>query len=141
MEEDKMVEDIKGFFKNDKFAEYVGIEILEVSPGRAKAKMKIEPHHMNGIGTVHGAAIFALADLVFAVAGNSHGTVAMAINVSISFIKAATGGTLFATAEEISRNHKLGSYTVRITNEKDDIIAIFQGMVYRKKDSPPYSHE
>ena len=39
--------------------------------------MEIKEHHLNGIKKVHGAAIFTLADLVFAVASNSHGTVAM----------------------------------------------------------------
>ncbi len=32
-------------------------------------------------------------------------------------------------------NHKIGTYTVDITNEKGEMIAIFQGMVYRKKDA------
>lgn len=127
------METIKKFFKNDKFAEYVGIELLEVSKGRAKAKMEIKNHHLNGLKTVQGGAIFTLADLVFAAASNSHGTVAVSINVNISYLKAVTSGTLIAEAREISRNPKLATYTVNITNENGDIIAIFQGMVYRKK--------
>jgi len=84
--------------------------------------------------SVHGGAIFALADLVFAAASNSHGTVAVAINANISFLKASAGGTLFADAREISKNPKLGTYTIDVTNEDGDVIAVFQGMVYRKKD-------
>jgi acyl-CoA thioesterase len=121
------------FFKNDRFADRVGIELLEVSEGRARAKMEIKDHHLNSVNIVHGAAIFSLADLVFSVASNSHGTVAVAINVNISFLKAASQGTLFAEAIEVSRNPKLASYTIRVTDESDDLIAIFQGMVYRKK--------
>lgn len=128
------MENIKRFFKNDKFAEHVGIELLEVSEGRAKAKMKIQDHHLNSVNIVHGGAIFALADLVFSVASNSHGTIAMSINVSISYLKAVKTGTLFAEATEVSRNPKLASYTIHVTDEDDDIVAIFQGMVYRKKD-------
>jgi len=127
------METIKKFFKNDKFAEYVGIELLEVSKGKAKAKMEIKNHHLNGLKTVQGGAIFTLADLVFAAASNSHGTVAVSINVNISYLKSVTSGTLIAEAKEISRNPKLATYTVHITNENGDIIAIFQGMVYRKK--------
>ena len=127
-------EHIEGFFKKDRFAQCVGIELLEASKGGARAKMKIEDHHLNAVGIVHGAAIFALADLVFAMASNSHGTVAVAVNASISFLKATSGGTLFAEAKEVSRNSKLASYTIRVTDEGGDLIAIFQGMVYRKKD-------
>ena len=53
------MEELKQFFtENDKFAEYVGIELLEASEGKAKAKMEIKEHHLNAIKTVHGAAIF-----------------------------------------------------------------------------------
>jgi acyl-CoA thioesterase len=123
------------FRKNDRFARHSGIELLEMSEGGAKAVMKIEKHHLNAVESVHGGAIFTLADFVFAVASNSHGTVAVAINVSISYLKAASRGLLFAEAKEVAKNPKLASYTVNVTDEQGDLIAVFQGMVYRKKDS------
>ena len=129
------METIKEFFRNDTFAEYVGIELLEVTKGKAKAKLEIKNEHLNGVNIVHGGAIFTLADLVFAVASNSHGNVAVAINGSIAYVKAVTEGTLFAEAEEISLNPKLATYKVSVTDDHDNTIAIFQGMVYRKKDS------
>jgi len=127
------MEAVKNFFKNDRFAEHVGIELLEVSEGRAKAKMEIKEHHLNGIDIAHGGAIFSLADLAFAVASNSHKTIALGINASISYLKAAASGTLIAEAKEVSLNPKLATYEVRVTDETDDIIAIFLGTVYRKK--------
>jgi acyl-CoA thioesterase len=97
--------------------------------------MAIGKHHMNSAGTVHGGAIFSLADAVFSVASNSHGTLAMAINVSISFFKAVTGGTLVAEADEVSLNPRLATYLVTVKDEAGNRIALFQGTVYRKKDS------
>ncbi len=130
------MEAIKQFFeKNDKFAYHVGIKLLEASEGRAKAKMEIKKHHLNGVNTVHGAAIFTLADLVFAVASNSHGTIAMGINVSISYLKAIREGILYAEAKEVSKNPKLAAYQVQVTDAGGDIVAMFQGMVYRKKEA------
>jgi acyl-CoA thioesterase len=128
------METVRNFFKNDTFAEHVGIELLEVSKGRAKAKMEIKDHHLNGVNIAHGGAIFSLADLAFAVASNSHKTIALAINASISFLKAVSGGTLVAEAKEVSLNPKLATYEIRVTDETDDVVAIFQGTVYRKKD-------
>jgi acyl-CoA thioesterase len=128
------MDDIKRFFKKDKFCEFIGIELLEVEEGRAKAKLDIKPHHLNGVGIVQGGAIFTLADFAFAAASNSHGTVAVSINANISNMTAVSTGTLYAEAREISKNHKIGTYTVDVTNEKGQVIAIFQGMVYRKKD-------
>ena len=128
-------EQIKEFFKNDKLAAYLGIELVDVSLGFAVSKMEIKEEHLNGINTVHGGAIFTLADFTFAVAANTHGTVTVAINGNMSFMKAAfKGGILTATATEVSINPKLGTYTVNVTDENGDLIAIFQGMAYRKRD-------
>lgn len=130
------MEEIKRFFSAaDLFARHNGIELLEVGPGWAKASMRIEPYHFNGAKTVHGGAIFTLGDFAFAVASNSHGTLAMGINVSISFVKAVTGGTLYAEAREQTRNPKLASYSVQISDDDNAVVAIFQGLVYRKKES------
>ena len=125
---------IKKFFKGDRLAEYLGIELIEVSMGGAIARMEVRDEHLNGISTVHGGAIFTLADFAFAVAANSHGRVTVAINVSISFMKAATRGTLTATAREISLNPKIATYTVNICDDEGVLIAIFQGLAYRKRD-------
>jgi len=127
-------DEIKEFFKGDRLAEYLGIELVEVSMGGAVARMEVRDEHLNGINTVHGGAIFTLADFAFAVAANSHGRVTVAINVSISFMKAATSGKLTAIAREISLNPKIATYTVNICNDKGVLIAIFQGLAYRKKD-------
>ena len=131
------MEDIRTFFDHDRFARHCGVELLEVSEGYAKASMEIGDHHLNGVDIVHGGAVFSLADLAFAVASNSHGTVALAINVSISYLKAVKSGTLFAEAREISRNPKLASYTVDVSDTTGDRVAVFQGMVYRKQDRLP----
>jgi acyl-CoA thioesterase len=126
--------DIKAYFKNDRFAAHNGIELLEAADGHSKAKMLIQPQHWNALGTVHGGALFTLADFAFAAACNSHGTVTVAIDANITFMKAISGGVLYATAREISKNFKLGSYTVEVRNEHDELIAQFQGLAYRKKD-------
>jgi acyl-CoA thioesterase len=129
------MDDIKKFVDNDRFARYLGIKMLACSQGSAKARMEIKDHHLNSAGTVHGGAIFALADAVFSAASNSHGTLAMAINVGISFFKAIKNGTLTAEASEVSLNPKLATYLVNVTDDDGNDIALFQGTVYRKKDN------
>ncbi len=128
------MEKIKSFFdKNDLFAKHCGICLTHVSLGEANAKMKIESFHLNGAKTVHGGAIFTLADYTFAAACNSHGNMAVALEVSISFLKAGLSGTLYAHAKEISLNKKIGVYQIDITNDRDELIASFKGTAYRKK--------
>jgi acyl-CoA thioesterase len=133
------MKDIKDYFKTDQFAARNNIELLEVGRGHARAKMTLQPHHWNGLGTVHGGALFTLADFCFAAACNSHGTVAVAIDANITFMKAISTGTLFAEAREIAKNFKLGSYSVEVRSEQGDLIAQFHGLAYRKKDPLPFA--
>jgi acyl-CoA thioesterase len=128
------MEKIKKVLHNDKFAEYNGIELLDIGEGKALVKMEISEYHLNGVGITHGGALFTLADYAFAAASNSYGTVAVAINANISYMKATSQGILMAEAQEVSKNPKLATYTVRITDETGDLVAIFQGMAYRKRD-------
>ena len=83
--------DIKEFFKRDKFAEHCGMELVDVSPGSAKAEMMVKKEHLNGLNTVHGGALFTLADLALD-AANSYGMATMAINVSITYMTAVIKG-------------------------------------------------
>jgi len=129
------MDSLNKFVQQDQFARHIGIEMLHYGKGTAKARMEIGNHHRNSAGMVHGGAIFSLADAVFSIASNSHGTLAVAINVSISFFKATTKGTLFAEAEEVSFNPKLATYLITVTDDTGNKIALFQGTVYRKKDS------
>ncbi|HUI08272.1 MAG TPA: PaaI family thioesterase [Verrucomicrobiae bacterium] len=133
------MENIEQFFTRDQYAKHSGIELLSVSPGHAVAQMAIHPHHLNAVGSVQGGAIFTLADFAFAAASNAHGKLAVAINVSITYMKAVSSGRLRAEAREVSVNPKLGSYTVNITDEHNALVAIFQGLVYRKEQTHDFA--
>lgn len=126
---------MKKFVEKDHFAKHLGVEMLEYSAGKAKARMELKSYHLNSAGTAHGGAIFSLADAVFSVASNSHGSLAMAINVSISFFKSAKSGMLIAEGREVSLNPKLATYLIDVKDEAGNAIALFQGTVYRKKES------
>lgn len=126
------MDETERFFSGDAYARQAGIILAGSSPGKARVKMEIRDMHLNSHGTVHGGAIFTLADTAFAVASNTHGIPAAAINAHISYMRSASSGTLFAEAEEFALNPKLATYTVRVTDGEGVPIAIFQGMVYRK---------
>ncbi|WP_461209473.1 PaaI family thioesterase [Desulfocurvus sp. DL9XJH121] len=119
----------------DKFAQFLGIELLEVGPGHAVARMPLAEHHNNGLGIVHGGAIFSLADLAFAAASNSRGQAAVAISCSISYVCAGSGAELTAVAEETSLTPKLATYKVTISDARGETVALFDGMVYRKRQT------
>jgi acyl-CoA thioesterase len=126
------MDDLKRFVERDAFARHIGAEVLECGGGRARASMKVEAHHLNSAGILHGGAIFSLADAAFAAASNSHGTLAVAITASISYFVAARSGTLIAEAREVAINPKLATYLIDVKDEAGGLVAQLQGTVYRK---------
>lgn len=128
---------IKELFNGDALARHLGMELLELNPGRSVTRMTVGDEHLNLFGMAHGGIIFTLADFAFEAACNSHGTVSVALNVNISYIKPAGPGTLTATAEEISCSGRIGTYDIRVTDGNDSLVAHFHGTAYRKRDPLP----
>ena len=126
------MDDLERFVAQDAFAQSIGIEVQRYGDGRATAQLTIAPRHMNSAGTLHGGAIFSLADAAFAAASNSHGTLAVSIDASISYFTAVKAGVVTAEAREVSRNRKLATYLIDVTDDSGTLIAHFRGTVYRK---------
>ncbi|MDD4190652.1 MAG: PaaI family thioesterase [Mangrovibacterium sp.] len=128
------LEKLKTYFQNDRFAALTGVRLLEAGNGYCRAMLEIEDRHLNSANVVQGGAIFTLADFAFAVASNSRGQLALAINANISFLKAKSNGILFATAKEVTDPTRIGAYEVLITDENHTVVAQFNGMAYRKNE-------
>jgi len=126
---------VRRISSNDRFARMAGVEIIEVRPGYAKVTMKVEDKHLNSVDITHGGAIFTVADTAFALASNAHGTVALALNMSINFLKATgVGSTLTAVAAEDNLTNRTGLYRITVNDETGDLVSVAEGLVYRKKD-------
>jgi acyl-CoA thioesterase len=125
---------LRRFFRRDRFAAGAGVRLVEVGPGRAVARMTLRPGHLNGVDVVQGGAVFTLADFAFAVACNAAGPVALAIDVSISFLAASTTGTLTATAVEVARSSRLSRVEVEVRDGRGVQVARFHGTAYVTRD-------
>jgi acyl-CoA thioesterase len=126
------MDDLTRFVENDAFARRIGVEMIEYGDGRATARLHVEAHHLNSAGTLHGGAIFSLADAAFSAAANSHGVLALSIDASISYFQAVSSGTLTAEAREVASTPKLATYLIDVRDEAGGLIAHFRGTVYRK---------
>jgi len=121
--------------RRDALAQYLGIELLEMRLGFARAAMTVDSRHLNAHGTLHGGAIFALADFAFAAAANSHGQIAFALHVDINYVATApVGARLLAEAAEEFLGNRTALYHLSVTTEDGKLIAACHGMVYRKRE-------
>jgi acyl-CoA thioesterase len=119
--------------EHDAFSQWLGVELLDIGPGFCKLQMTIREEMLNGFYIAHGGITFSLADSAFAFASNSHGQQAVSIHTSIKHTKALKAGdTIIAAAEEEHKNHKIGVYTVKVSDQDGELVASFNGTVYRK---------
>jgi len=119
--------------KHDFFRELLGIKVLEVKDGYAKMSITLTKEHMNIHGFTHGGVIFALADCAFAEATNFGENKAVAVQVSINFIKPSSeGDVLMAEATRVSDGKTCTLYNVTVSKE-NKVLALFSGLAYKLK--------
>lgn len=119
-------------FQNDRLFRFLDAVITDFGEGYAQVEMTVKEEHLNAAEVCQGGVLFTLADLAFALASNSYGTIALAIKSSITYVKSAKlGDRLIARASEFCRSKSLATYLVVITRADGEKIAFFEGTVYR----------
>ena len=123
---------IKKMFDQDAFSQWLGIEIIDVSEGFCQLKMTVRKEMLNGFQIAHGGIAYSLADSALAFASNSHGLQSMSIETAISHTRPVKAGDILtAETEELNQSKRLAIYEVRITNQDNEVVALFKGTVFR----------
>ena len=106
----------------------LGITFVEVSARKAVCRLVVGEQHLNSHDVCHGGILFALADATLAYANCSSNRRGMSLSANIIYVKAARlGDVITATAEVVLDGRSASASTVRLVNQNDDLIAVFQG--------------
>ncbi len=137
--DDKIRQAIARQVEKEPFARKFGLQLIDLQEGYAKVGMTFTEDMENMFGMAHGGALFALIDESFEIASNSHGTMAVALNMNINYIASpAKGSYLTAEAKEFNRTKKTATYDIRVTDDQNTLIAACQALVYRKDKPLPF---
>jgi acyl-CoA thioesterase len=121
------------------FARKFGLRLVELDEGCSKVEMRFTPDMENIFGMAHGGAIFALIDEAFQTACNAYGTVAVALNVQVTYVASPISGSLLtAEAKEFSRTNKVANYDIKVKDDQGKLIASCQALAYRKGTPLPF---
>ena len=118
--------------KKEPFAQALNMELTELEKGHSVVQMTYEPEKMNNIyDRAHGGALYALIDEAFETAGQTDGTVAVALNVNVTYVSSPRPGLqLQAEANRVSRTRKTASYDIKVTDEHGNLIALCQALAF-----------
>ncbi len=129
---------VAGMLARDEFSRWLGLEVVELAPGRCRCRMTVRPEMVNGLGVAHGGIAYALADSAFAFACNTHGKLTVSIENGITYpAPVQPGDELTAVAEEEAASGRLGYFRVVVTNQRGETVSLFHGTAYRTSRDHP----
>ena len=115
-------------YEADVASRHLGIQLENIAPGRATARMLVRDTMINGHNICHGGYVFLLADTAFAFACNTYGPVTVAAACDVAFLAPAhLGDELIAGATERHRFGRSGIYDVTVHLPDTTVIAEFRG--------------
>lgn len=136
---DRVLSSIMKEVEKERFAKKLRLRLIKLEAGRAIVEMEPQEELTNLFGMTHGGAIFSLIDEAFEVSCNSHGTIALALSMTVTFHRAPDQKSrLRAESVEIHRSAKTGTYEIKVINEHNDLIASCTALAYRKKERLPF---
>jgi acyl-CoA thioesterase len=125
--EDVATRSAAAMWAGDRASRGLGMEILEVAPGRATMRMTVREDMVNGHAIGHGGFTFTLADSAFAFACNSYNRSTVAAACEIRFLAPTRlGDVLVAEAVERHREGRDGIYDITVRVD-ERVVAEFVG--------------
>lgn len=120
-------------------ARKLGMHPVAIDSGYSKVALNVTSDLLNLFGSAHGGVIFALIDEAFEIACNSHGTVAVALTMNVTYTRSAEPGSrLVAEAREINRTRKTALYDIQVHDQRERLVACCQALAYRKQVPLPF---
>jgi acyl-CoA thioesterase len=139
MMDEKVKEAIFRQVEKEPFAQKFGLKLIDLDEGFSRVEMTFTPDMENIFGRAHGGALFALIDEAFETASNSHGTMAVALNLNITYLSSPLPGSkLTAEAREFSRTRKTANYDIKVFDDHGRLTVSCQALVYRKENPLPF---
>lgn len=126
--------------ENEPFAKAMQIRLMELELGYSVVEMDYDAEKMNNIyARAHGGAVFALIDEAFETAGQTDGSIAVALNVNVTYVSSPEPGVkLRARAKRVSQTKKTAGYDIRVSAEDGNLIATCSALAYRTGKPIPF---
>jgi acyl-CoA thioesterase len=94
------------------FAKLIDLRYLEQGPGHSRCRVTVDEKHLNPNRVVHGAVIFALADIGMGSAVHAtlaEGELCATVEIKINYFKPVREGDLICTTVLVNRGKTLAN--------------------------------
>lgn len=110
------------------FLDMVGTKIEEWREGFARISLKVEPHHLNRAGVIHGGVLATLLDHGGGICGlycakPGHTRLGMTLSLTCNFISQAKSGIVTVTGRQTAAGRKIYFAATEVRDEAGKLIA------------------
>jgi 1,4-dihydroxy-2-naphthoyl-CoA hydrolase len=110
------------------FAEEIGVEWLDFDPENARARIAVQPRHLQLSGVVHGGVYASLAESLASAATyravKDNGEVAFGMANHTSFLRIISEGHVNAVARARQRGRTTWVWDVELTDDEGRVCAL-----------------
>jgi len=120
---------LKEAAKNEPIANFLGMKLVELTPGYAKVTINLKPEHQNFNGYVFGGIVAAIADQAFAYGSNSLNNPSIAVEFHINLVSTPEpNDELTAECRVVKSGRRAGISKMTVTNQTGKLIAEATGV-------------
>jgi len=110
------------------FGELIGVELLDLDPEEAKARIAVQDRHKQPHGVVHGGVYASLAETVASAAASAaleeEDMIALGQMNSATFLRPVSDGHVNATARTRHRGRTTWVWDVELTDDEGNLCAL-----------------
>lgn len=106
--------------RDNEYMRNLGLEFLQIETGYIRGRMPVKPAIINPYGSVHGGALYALADIMAGLTACTGGTFVSTVNGHMSYLKPGMN-TAYITCEAkvLHAGKKIITVTVALYNDDE----------------------
>ena len=112
-----MLDDVRQLLEKNPYGKMTGMEVEEVTEGMCRGSLALREEVSNLYGSMHGGALFTLADMCAGAAARSDGNRYVTQNASVNYIRGVMSGTAHCVANVLHRGKTMCVVECHLTDD------------------------
>lgn len=122
----RRMEELRARVRGSEFHQWAGLDLTEVGDGRCSLHLRLEPHHFNPQGIVHGGMIATLADTAIGLAVRSMlppGLTHRTAQLNVHYLTKGEGARLTGNGRALHVGNRMGYGEGEVVDEQGRLLA------------------
>ncbi|MCR5477581.1 MAG: PaaI family thioesterase [Lachnospiraceae bacterium] len=121
--EEKIRETLIRELYENRFNQFIGFEILELSPTYSRARVRYDERLLNPYGSIHGGALLSFVDTMAGATGCMSGYYVTTVSANLNFLLPAVGTEyIYCECMKLKTGKHILVFDIRVTDDAGNIL-------------------